>query len=91
MRKSDIAREISEKFDLQPDQSDKILNVLIESMADALKNDQRIEIREFGSFFTRGYRSYQGRNPRTGRRVHVPTKKLPRFKVSKELIKRMNG
>jgi len=91
MRKSDIAREISEKFDLQPDQTDEILNALIKSMAEVLRNDQRIEIREFGSFFTRSYRSYEGRNPRTGKRVHVPTKKLPCFKVSRELIQRMNG
>ncbi len=91
MRKSDIEKEIAEKFELQPEQSESILNVLIESMLDVLKKDGRIEIREFGSFFTKGYRSYEGRNPRTGEHVHVPDKKLPRFKVSRELVKRING
>lgn len=91
MRKSDIGKEIAEKFEFQPEQSDRILNVLIEGMVDVLKKDGRIEIREFGSFFTKNYRSYEGRNPRTGKHVHVPTKKLPRFKVSKELVKRING
>ena len=65
MRRSDIERELSEKFDLQSGQSIQILDTIIESMTGVLQEDGRIEIRGFGSFFTKSYGSYGGRNPRT--------------------------
>ena len=90
MRRSDIEKEISEKFNLQSSQSEQILDTIIESMTNVLRVDGRIEIREFGSFFTKSYGSYGGRNPRTGEHVHVPAKKLPHFRPSKELLKKLN-
>ena len=90
MRRSDIEREISEKFKLQSNQSEQILDTIIESMTEVLKEDGRIEIRGFGSFFTKSYGSYGGRNPRTGDYVAVPEKKLPHFRPSKELLKKLN-
>ena len=57
----------------------------------ALKRGERIEIRGFGSFELRSYRPYEGRNPRTGVRVSVQPKRLPFFKVGKELKERVNA
>jgi len=54
-------------------------------MAEALKQDDRVEIRGFGSFVNRNYQSYQGRNPKTGELVQVRPKRVPFFKVGKEL------
>jgi len=54
-----------------------------------IKSD-KIEIRWFGSFVIREYRSYAGRNPKTGAEVEVKRKRLPYFKVGKELKERMN-
>jgi integration host factor subunit beta len=48
-------------------------------------NNERVEIRGFGSFTLRNYRAYQGRNPKTGELVDVQSKRLPYFKVGKEL------
>lgn len=90
MRRSEIEKELSEKFDLQSNQSEQILDTIIEEMTKALEGDGRIEIRGFGSFFTKKYDSYSGRNPRTGKPVYVPEKKLPHFRPSKELIKKLN-
>ena len=59
-------------------------------MVDALKRGEGIEIRGFGSFTVREYKSYEGRNPRTGSPVHVSPKRLPFFKVGKELRERVN-
>ncbi len=59
-------------------------------MEAALKRGERIEIRGFGSFELRSYRPYEGRNPRTGVRVSVQPKRLPFFKVGKELKERVN-
>jgi len=59
-------------------------------MEQALAQEDRIEIRGFGSFQVRSYQSYQGRNPRTGESIQVNNKKLPFFKVGKELKERVN-
>ena len=56
----------------------------------AIGPGEGIEIRGFGSFTVREYKSYEGRNPRTGSPVHVAPKRLPFFKVGKELRERVN-
>lgn len=91
MRKSDIEKKIADKFHLESDQSEQILDTIIDKMTEVLSEDERIEIRGFGSFFTKRYGSYGGRNPRTGDYVAVPEKKLPHFRPSKELLSRLNS
>jgi len=61
------------------------VNLVFDMMAEALKQDDRVEIRGFGSFVNRNYQSYQGRNPKTGELVQVRPKRVPFFKVGKEL------
>ena len=60
-------------------------------MERSLRDNERIEIRGFGSFEIRKYRGYEGRNPRTGEKVEVNAKRLPFFKVGKDLRIRVNG
>ena len=60
-------------------------------MENSLKSGERIEIRGFGSFEIRNYKAYEGRNPRTGNPVEVQPKRLPFFKVGKELKERVNN
>jgi integration host factor subunit beta len=67
------------------------VNCIFDSMVDALKRGEGIEIRGFGSFTVREYKQYEGRNPRTGSPVHVAPKRLPFFKVGKELRERVNN
>ena len=90
MKRSELERELSAKFGLQPQQSEQIIDTVINHMTDVLQGGGRIEIRGFGSFFTKIYKPYSGRNPRTGEAVQVPSKKLPHFRPSKELRKKMN-
>lgn len=85
MTKADLITVISEKATLQHKQAELVVNLVFDMMSDALKRDDRIEIRGFGSFVNRGYGSYQGRNPKTGQVVQVPPKRVPFFKVGKEL------
>ena len=61
------------------------------SIENALGKEDRVEIRGFGSFKVKAYRSYQGRNPKTGEMIQVKDKKLPFFKVGKELKDRVNS
>ena len=61
------------------------------SVEQALTKEKRVEIRGFGSFKVKSYRSYKGRNPKTGEIIKVKDKKLPFFKVGKELKERVNS
>jgi integration host factor subunit beta len=67
------------------------INSVFDSMIDALRQEERIEIRGFGSFVVRKRTAREGRNPKTGERVLVPTKRMPFFTVGKELKERVNG
>lgn len=90
MTKADLINIIADKARLQHKQSEMVVNMVFDMMADALKKDERIEIRGFGSFVNRSYGSYQGRNPKTGQVVQVPPKRVPFFKVGKELKERVD-
>jgi integration host factor subunit beta len=85
MTKADLINLISEKAGITRVKAETVVNSIFDSMVEALLQDNRIEIRGFGSFVNRLYDSYQGRNPRTGEIIDVGEKKLPFFKVGKEL------
>ena len=85
MTKADLILHISQKANLQNRQAETVVNLIFDMMSDSLKKDDRIEIRGFGSFVNRNYGSYKGRNPKTGQLVEVPPKRVPFFKVGKEL------
>jgi integration host factor subunit beta len=72
-------------------QSEEIVNLIYKKMRDTMMGGGRIEIRGFGSFVVKEYEAYQGRNPKTGEKISVPPKKLPFFKVGKELKERIDN
>jgi integration host factor subunit beta len=76
---------LKEKDNLSRQEAERIVNVFFQSIEDSLCNGGRVEIRGFGSFTVNSYRSYVGRNPKTGDQIRVPSKRLPFFKVGKEL------
>ena len=61
------------------------VDTIIDSIKKAIINNERVEIRGFGSFTLREYKAYRGRNPKSGETVQVDPKGLPYFKVGKEL------
>jgi integration host factor subunit beta len=91
MTKSDLIAVLADEENLTAKQATEIINLIFTGFTDALKNGGRIEIRGFGSFSVREYESYTGRNPKTGKNVDVRPKKLPFFKVGKELKGMVNG
>ena len=90
MTKADLINLIAEKASITRVKSETVVNTVFDSMVEALLRDDRIEIRGFGSFVNRDYDSYKGRNPRTGEVIEVGQKKLPFFKVGKELKEAIN-
>jgi integration host factor subunit beta len=91
MKKSDLIAQLSEKEQLSGKEAFDIIKWVFDGFKDALRKGGRVEIRGFGSFTVRDYSPYLGKNPKTGQRVQVGSKKLPYFKVGKELKERVNG
>ena len=91
MTKSELIDAIAGRGELTKARAELIINCLFDAMIDALQKGEGIEVRGFGSFSVRPYKPYHGRNPRTGAKVVVPAKKLPFFKVGKELKELVNG
>lgn len=92
MTKRDLIDELNRRFPhLSHYDSEVIINSIFNSMIDAMGRGERIEIRGFGSFVVKHRRAREGRNPKSGTMVSVSAKRVPSFKVGKELRLRVNG
>ena len=76
MRKSDLSLKLSQRVNLPANVAKVIVDAIFDAMVESLKKGDRIEIRGFGSFVVKHYGAYTGRNPKTGKMVDVPLKKL---------------
>ena len=90
MTKSELIEVLAQRREITRNQAEQVVNCVFSAMTSALEHGEGIEIRGFGSFTVRDYKSYEGRNPRTGQPVSVPKKRLPFFKVGKELKELIN-
>lgn len=92
MTKRDLIEEVVKLYPRFSRRDAEIMvNAVFESMTDALLRDERIEIRGFGSFVVKHRQAREGRNPKTGEVVSVAAKRVPFFKVGKELKLRVDG
>jgi integration host factor subunit beta len=91
MNKSQLIERIAKEEGITIKNAANVVNVVFDSMADSLAKGDRVEIRGFGSFKVKSYNSYQGRNPKTGEIIQVREKKLPYFKVGKEMKERVDS
>ncbi|OFV96682.1 MAG: integration host factor subunit beta [Acidobacteria bacterium RIFCSPLOWO2_02_FULL_61_28] len=91
MTKADLIEEVSRAVEMTRKDSELIVDTIFESIVQALRASDKIEIRGFGSFRTRQRQPRVGRNPKTGARVEVPSKKVPYFKPSKEVKDLINA
>ncbi len=92
MTKSELILKITRKntFLYQKD-IHKIIDILFNTVTQALKNGDRVELRGFGSFTTKLRNARIGRNPKTGDPVAIPKKKMPFFKMGKSMKERINS
>jgi integration host factor subunit beta len=91
MTKAELIEEVSRVVEMSRKDSEVIVETIFDSIVRALRTNEKIEIRGFGSFRTRQRQPRIGRNPKTGTRVEVPAKRIPFFKPSKELKDLVNG
>lgn len=87
MTKADLISSLERQASIPYHLAEKVVNICFDTMVQALYDDERVEIRGFGSFANRTYKAYEGRNPKTSELVKVSPKKVPFFKVGKELKK----
>ena len=90
MNKSDLISTLAKKKNLSIKEASSIVNTILETMTDVLAQGKSIEIRGFGSFSVKEYEAYEGMNPRSGEKIKVQPKKLPFFKVGKDLREKVN-
>ena len=91
MTRSELVTSVVERLPyLTHKDAEIIVDRIFDSMVEALAQGERIEIRGFGSFAVKHRDPREGRNPRTGETVHIPAKRLPHFKLGKELYERIN-
>ena len=91
MTKSELIEKLSEANGiLTRKDSEQIIGIVFDAMADALLEGDKVEIRGFGSFTVRSREPREARNPKSGMLVKIPAKKIPFFKTGKELRERVN-
>ena len=90
MNKIDLIRALKDSTHLSKSEAETVVNLFFDKMAEALAKGDRVEIRGLCSFFIKKYVGYTGRNPKTGEKVKIKPKKLPFFKVGKELKERVD-
>jgi integration host factor subunit beta len=90
MNKSQLIEALAKKENLALKKAEEVVNTVFGDVENALTRGERVEIRGLGSFKVKHYDGYQGRNPKTGEVINVAPKKLPFFKVGKELKERVD-
>ena len=90
MNKSQLIEALAQEEDLALKKAEEVVNTVLGDMERSLIRGERVEIRGFGSFKVKQYDGYKGRNPKTGEVIKVAPKKLPFFKVGKELKERVD-
>lgn len=90
MNKSELVKALSDEANIPLVEASIYVDTFLESVEKALAEEDRVEIRGFGSFKVKEYKGYKGRNPKSGESVAVPPKKLPVFRPGKELKDLLN-
>ena len=91
MTRSELINRVADRVPhLTRKDEEIVVDTIFDVMTDSLSRGEGIEIRGFGSFKVKHRRERQGRNPKTGEQVQIPSKRMPRFKIAKELHERIN-
>lgn len=90
MNKLELIEMLKKEARISKADAAQVVRVFFDEMSNALANGERVEIRGLCSFYVKEYKSYTGRNPKTGERVKIKPKKLPFFKCGKELKERVD-
>lgn len=85
MTKIELVEKLAEKMSMQKKEAERVLEVFVNTIQDALKNGQKVNLAGLGTFVVVEKKARVARNPKTGETVEVPAKKAPKFKPGKQL------
>ncbi len=91
MTKADLVEEVSRVVEISHREGAAVVETVLESILQAVRNGSRVEIRRFGTFAIRQRGGRVGRNPKTGSQIQVPPKCVPYFRPSTGLLQLING
>ena len=91
MNKLELVSILKDRADVSKSEASGIVDIFFNSMVQALTQGDRIEIRGLCSFYVKDYKSYTGRNPKSGEKVKIAPKRLPFFKCGRELKERVDS
>jgi integration host factor subunit beta len=91
MNKLDLIEALQNEAGISKNKAEAVVRLFFDEMANALANGDRVEIRGLCSFCVKHYKTYTGRNPKTGEKIQIKSKKLPFFKFGKELKERVDN
>jgi integration host factor subunit beta len=91
MNKLEIIAALKNEANISKSEAAKVVQLFFDQMSEAMAKGSRVEIRGLCSFFVKEYKSYTGRNPKTGVKVLIKPKRLPFFKSGKELKERVDN
>ena len=90
MNKNDLVAVVADKTGFSKSDSVNAVDSVFDAITDALKGGDDVRLVGFGTFTVSTRRASEGRNPRTGERIHIPASKQPKFKAGKGLKDAVN-
>jgi integration host factor subunit beta len=90
VNKSELIMELADHSKINVKMAERVVHLFFETISDGLRQDERAELRGFGSFTVRDYQSYIGRNPKSGQAIEVSPKRMPVFRPGKDLRAKVN-
>ena len=85
MKKKDLVESISKQCDISKTTASDAIDIIFQSISDAINNDEKVDIKGFGSFNISDRKARKGRNPQTGEEIDIKASRVPTFKASKSL------
>ena len=85
MKKKDLVESISKQCDISKTTASDAIDIIFQSITDAINNDEKVDIKGFGSFNISDRKARKGRNPHTGEEIEIKASRVPTFKASKAL------
>jgi len=89
--KTELVNSMAEKAGLSKVDTEKALKAFIDSVTDALQQDDKISLVGFGTFSVSERAARTGKNPQTGATLQIPAAKVPKFKAGKALKDAVNN
>jgi DNA-binding protein HU-beta len=91
VNKDELVAQVAKDSDLSKDSAEKAVDAIFNNIEKALRGGDVVRIVGFGNFQVAQRKASEGRNPRTGEKVHIPASKVPKFRAGKALKEACNS